>query len=140
MKWYLASRTRHQKKLIKISRFLEDVGETVNSDWIYKGDMKPFLENLEMVQELAEHNTKKILDADVFIAFNDLDGTDLFSEFGVALGKKAKSNNIKIYIIGDKAKASLMQLYPGVIHVEKFSDILPKEGLTESINFDHDFS
>ncbi len=134
MKWYLNSRTRHTEKLQDLAAYLEDQGQIVNSDWIYKGSMKPFLENKAEVQQLAKHNTDKILDSDVFVVINDLGGTDLFTKFGIALAKLAMGENINIYVVSNPTTTSLMQLHPEVVHVQSLREVLEAEGV-EVIDF-----
>ena len=129
MKWYLASRTRHQTKLQELAAFLESKGQIINSDWIYKGSMKPFAEHLDEVQELGKHNVEMMLDTEVFMAINDKDGTDLFTEYGVCLAKKAQGGTIRLYIVGEYDHASLMQLYPGVIHVQTVAEVFDAENI-----------
>lgn len=135
MKWYLASRTRDQEKLVELSQLLEEQGQTILSDWVYVGSMKPFMENIIEVQQLVEHNINQILQADIFVVFNDLGGTDLFTETGVALAAAAMGRDLKIYVVGNQYETSMMQLDKNVVHVEKFSQILDAENLAV-IDFD----
>ena len=135
MKWYLASRTRHQEKLVELSQLLEEQDQTILSDWVYVGSMKPFMENIIEVQQLVEHNINQILQADIFVVFNDLEGTDLLTETGVALAAAAMGRDLKIYVVGNQYETSMMQLDKNVVHVEKFSQILDAENLAV-IDFD----
>ncbi|MEI6352628.1 MAG: hypothetical protein WCO35_01700 [Candidatus Nomurabacteria bacterium] len=130
MKWYFASRTRHTEKLKEIARFLESKGETFSSDWIYEGNLKPFIENLIPSQALADRCLVNILNSDIFIVFNDLDGTDLFTELGICLANnKLNEKKIKIYSVGKYDQASLMQLHAGVEHLETLKQVFDKEGI-----------
>jgi hypothetical protein len=127
MKWYFASRVRHKEKLQEIARFLEGVGEEVVSDWIYADSLKPYEENLSKVQPFAEGVTKALLATDIFVLISDQEGTDMFIELGVGLAKKVLSDNIKIYIMGEHSRRSLMQLHPAIIHAKDLQAVLALE-------------
>ena len=58
------------------------------------GSLRPFDEHLAEVQALAEHTIQMILDTDVFVVFNDPEGSDLFTELGVCLAKKSQGGNV----------------------------------------------
>lgn len=128
MKWYLASRTRHTDKMLQIAEYLKLQNQEITSTWIYvKENLKPFTENLKRVQEIAYENVNGLLDTEVFVKFNDLDGTDTFSEFGVCLGKLARGENIRVYIVGEYEKTTILQLHPKVIHAKGLQEVFELE-------------
>lgn len=128
MKWYFAGRVRHKEKLKEIFKYLEIKGETVVSDWVYEGSHKPYSENLEKVQVLARRVVTSLLDTDIFVLISDPEGTDMFVELGVCLGKsKIDPDSIRIYIVGEYSKRSLMQLHPSVQHFENIQELFVKE-------------
>jgi hypothetical protein len=128
MKWYLASRTRHTDKLKQIAALLESQGHIVNSDWIHINEnLKPFTENLKRVQEIGERNIQMMVDSDIFLMFNDLTGVDIFTELGVCMGKNALGGNIRLYVVGDYDKASLMQYHTSVQHCKTLQEVFDLE-------------
>lgn len=129
MKWYFASRTRHTEKLEKIASFLETKGEILSSDWIYEKNLKPFLENIEAVKDLTDHNIKQMIDCDIFVMFNDTEGIDIFTEYGTCLAAHVLGKKKKFYIISDIQKLSLMQHYKDVVCVESLKEVFDKEGI-----------
>ena len=130
MKWYFACRTRHTEKLVAVTHLLESNGETVRSDWVFVGNLAPFEENLEKVQEVMSHNTEAILDTDVFVLISDPEGTDMYTELGVALGKRAAAKDSpRIYIVGEHSKRSPMQLHPAIVRVETLAEVFKMEKL-----------
>lgn len=134
MKIYLASRTRHTEKLLKLAEFLITKGHTITSDWIYVTEnLKPFSENLNRVREIADHNLQMMTESDCLIMFNDPGGTDLFSEFGICLAtKKIKNSDMKIYVVGKFDDATILQHGSFVEHFETLDQVLQKEGITAS--------
>lgn len=140
-KWYLAARTRYTQKLQDLAKILESKNQQVTSDWIYKGSLKPFGENKEEVEHQTVHNTDQMLITDVLLLILSEDkGSDIFTEFGVCLGKKALGGAITIYIVGNKDHASMMQWHPDVIHCATIEEVFAKEGIdTTDITFP-DFS
>jgi sucrose-6-phosphate hydrolase SacC (GH32 family) len=137
MKIYLASRTRHTEKLLKLAEFLIASGHTITSDWIYiTENLKPFSQNLNRVREIADHNLQMMTESDCLIMFNDPGGTDLFSEFGICLAtKKTKNPEMKIYVVGKFDEATILQHGSLVEHFSNLEEILKKEGIkiTEEI-------
>ena len=131
MKIYLASRTRHTHKLLKLAEFLTASGHTITSDWIYVTEnLKPFSQNLNRVKEIADHNLEMMIQSDYLIMFNDPGGTDLFSEFGICLAaKKIKNSNMKIYVVGKFDEVTILQHGTLVEHFESLDQVLLKEGI-----------
>ncbi len=128
MKWYLASRTKHTEKLLQIAKLLKSNNQEISSNWIYIDEnIQPFTDNINRVQEIAEDNVLGLLVADIFLKFNDDGGKDIFSEFGVCLGRLIKGESVKIYIIGDYKKATLTQLHPKVIHLKTLQEVFDLE-------------
>lgn len=127
MKWYFASRVRHQSQLTKISEFLTGIGESFNSNWIHFGSLKPYLENIDKVQPFAREVIESIFDSDIFVLISDPEGTDMFIELGVALSKKRSQKNMRIYIIGEHSKRSLMQLHPDIVHLNNLAEVFKLE-------------
>jgi hypothetical protein len=131
MKIYLASRTRHTDKLLRLAEFLISCGHSITSDWIYINEnLKPFSSNLIRVKEIADHNLEMMIQSDCLIMFNDPGGTDLFSEFGICLAtKKIKNPNMKIYMVGKFDEATILQQGTLVEHFETLDQVLLKEGM-----------
>jgi len=134
MKWYFAGRVRHRKKILEVAKLLENLGESVTSDWIYQESLKPYAENLEKVQPFSRMVVQSLLGADVFVLISDPEGTDMFVELGVCLAKKVLSKDIKIYILGEHSKRSLMQNHPDIIHVKDLKELFDREKVSH-----HDF-
>jgi hypothetical protein len=130
MKWYFAARTKHTEALITISKFLETKGETIVSDWVYIGSLKPFEEHLEEVHRVNKHNIGMMLQADVFVMISDPEGTDMYAELGVGLAKDVLTKDIRIYIVGEHAKRSLMQLHPAIIHTKDLIEVFEREKIS----------
>lgn len=128
MRWYLASRTKYTKQMQEIAKVLIANGQEISSTWIYiEEQLKPFLENLQRVQDISIENVKQLLNTDVFVLFNDLEGVDIFIELGVVLGQKELGKNIKIYVIGDYDKTSFTQLHPSIVHVKSLEEVYKLE-------------
>jgi len=128
MKWYFASRMRHKENLAKVVRQLELQGESVTSGWVHEGSLKPYYENLEKVQEMAQGVVSSVLEADIFVLISDAEGTDMFIELGICLAKnKITPDSVKIYIIGEHSKRSLMQLHPSIKHLRDIEELFKEE-------------
>ncbi len=125
MKWYLASRTRHQTTLRALADKLTEVGEEVLSEWLYVEKFNSFENNPE-VTAFSERIVEQVLEADIFVLISDSEGTDMFVELGIALSN-SKAN--KIYIVGEDSKRSLMQLHPAVFHVQDIQEVLENEDI-----------
>lgn len=125
MKWYFAARVRHKEKLVEVFDCLKNKGEEVVSDWVYQKSLKPYSENLEEVQKLATNITEAIKETDIFVLISDLEGTDMFVELGICLARDA--GRVKIYIIGEHSKRSLMQLHLAITHVADLKELFEKE-------------
>ncbi len=125
MKWYFAARVRHKEKLIEVFDCLKSKGEEVISDWVYQGSLKPYHENLSEVQNLATSVTKAIKETDIFVLISDPAGTDMFIELGICLARDPES--VRIYIVGEYSKRSLMQLHPAITHVADLKELFEKE-------------
>ncbi len=133
MKWYFASRVRHQNKIIEITEFLKHKGQDVLSNWVYESALKPYHENIDKVQKLATEVTASLLATDIFVLVSDPEGTDMFIELGVCLAKSTTSpRDIKIYIIGEYSKRSLMQLHPSITHLKTLREVFEREGIDSS--------
>ena len=133
MKWYFASRTKHQEKIKEISQFLAEKGEVVSSDWVYQGILTPYEDHRKEVEELSKNVVEAILGTDIFVLISDPEGTDMFIECGIALGQCVSTNSkMKIYIVGPYAKRSLMQLHPRIVHVEDIEELFKKENIDSS--------
>ena len=140
MKWYFASRTRHQEQLRNIADQLEQQGETITSRWLYIQKFESYDENRETIKQFAQDVVTQIQDADIFVLLSDAGGTDMFLELGVALGKHASGHPISIYIVGKHSKRSLMQLHPATRHVGSLGEVFEKEGITVDVSgFDVSF-
>ena len=122
MKWYFASRVRHQENLKKVAEFLKLQNQEFLSDWVFAESLKPYHDNISEVSKLANTVVSAILESDIFVLISDPEGTDMFVELGIAL-----ASNARIYIVGEHGKRSLMQLHPAIIHIEKLEDIFEKE-------------
>jgi hypothetical protein len=97
MKWYFASRVRHRTALAQISNFLKNKGEDVVSDWIYFESLKPYTENMERCGEIAGNVTDTLITTDIFVLISDPEGTDMFVELGICLGKNTLNPGANLY-------------------------------------------
>ena len=128
MKWYLASRTRHTQKMQEIAKHVIEQNQEISSDWIYiTENLKPFTQNLKKVEEISGHNLKQMLDTDVFVMFNDLAGTDIFTELGIMMAKNKIGKPVKIYVVGEYEQASLMQYNSAIIHTKILKEVFDFE-------------
>lgn len=101
------------------------------SDWIHIYDLIPYSENLERSKETAEKVVHAVNSADIFVLISDKEGTYVFVELGVALAKYEQApNTIRIYIVGEHSKRSLMQLHPAIVHLSIMNEVMEKEGLS----------
>lgn len=124
MKWYFASRTRHQQALIAVADFLKSQGETVCAEWLYHDIPLPYSDHLEEVQPYATAVVSQIQQCDIFVLISDPAGTDMFVELGIALGAQKK-----IYIVGEHARRSLMQVHPDIMYTDTVQEVFTKEGI-----------
>jgi hypothetical protein len=130
MKWYFASRVRHKEKMILISRFLDEKGEKLVSNWIYEASLKPYHKNIESVQRMASQVISSIMSTDIFVLVSDPEGTDMFIELGACLARISTSSKIpRIYIIGEHSKRSLMQLHPSINHLKNMKEVFKRENI-----------
>ena len=130
MRWYFASRMRHKEKLVKVASYLKDKGEEVISNWLREGSLKPYHENLEKVQNVATQITTNLAKADIFVLISDPEGTDMFIELGFCLAKnQIVPESVKIYIVGEYSKRSLMQLHPAIVHVADLCELFKRENV-----------
>jgi hypothetical protein len=135
MKWYLASRTKHTKQMQEFAKVLIANGQEISSTWIYiEEQLKPFLDNFQRVQDISVENVKQLLQTDVFVLFNDLEGVDIFIELGVVLGMKETGKDVRIYVIGDYGKTSFTQLHPSIIHVKGLGEVYEAEKINHTEN------
>jgi len=131
MKWYFASRTRHQKKLAAVAKFLESQGEVVLSDWLNGEIFSSYDDNLESVQEFSKNIVRALIDSEIFVLISDPEGTDMFIELGVCLAHEGLPEAKRIYIVGDHSKRSLMQLHPAIKHVKNLEEVFDAEGINQ---------
>ncbi len=125
MKWYFASRVRHQQKIVDVANFLDGIGEKVVSNWIKGRSLKPYDQNLKEVQLLAEEVVRSIMDSDIFVLISDPEGTDMFVELGICLNRE----EARIYIVGKHSRRSLMQLHPRIKHVDTLKEVFDLENI-----------
>lgn len=135
MKWYFASRTKHIEKLKIVTSFLKEKGEQVYSDWIYSGVLSPYDEHVDEVLKLNQDVLEAINTIDIFVLISDQEGTDMFIELGIALGRHKNTEAApKMYVVGPYAKRSLMLRNPLIIHVADLQEVftienIPHEGI-----------
>ncbi len=144
MKWYFASRTRHQNSIDNIVDFLKTQNESIVFEWSKLGVLTPFKENFEQSARIAEQISSALKEAEIFVLISDEAGTDMFIELGIALGNWLQNKKVKIYAIGKFNDRSLMHFHPAIRQVEKLSDVfkienpnlLGQPGAEVIINFD----
>jgi len=127
MKWYFASRTRHQESISKINKVLLNNGHSVVFDWTELGVLKPFEENVHSCKTIAEDISRSIPHADIFVLISDAAGTDMFVELGIAIAQWTEYKKTKIYVVGKHNKRSLMHFHPSIIHADSLKEVLNKE-------------
>ncbi len=129
MKWYFASRVHHRSKIVEVSKFLNDQGEIIMSDWIYKDSLKPYTEHLTEVTILSKNIVKSLTETDIFVLISDSEGTDMFVELGICLARNDSHQKPRIYIVGEYGKRSLMQLHPSIVHTKNIAEVFSIENI-----------
>jgi len=132
MKWYVASRTKHKELVKSFVSTLKQHGHEFVYDWT-KLELAPFHEHNLDHSRIAHEITKAITDVDVFILISDAEGTDMFIELGIAIGKWLQDKKCRIYIVGEHNKRSLMHLHPAIVHADSLTDVLKREGIPSKI-------
>lgn len=140
MRWYVASRVRHQQALRQVATFLDGVGETWCADWIYEENLQPYSQHRDQVRIVAEQVTTAVSGCDVFVLISDPAGTDMFVELGIMLGAHQQDPRKRIYIVGPYAERSLMQLHPAIMHAVDIAAVFSREGVTTNGFVTPDFS
>ncbi len=137
MKWYFASRQKHKQAIRGIIKILKENNQNIVFDWTELGKIKPYSCNRGICGELSNKISLALLDAEIFVLISDKRGTDMFVELGIAIANWLKNKGIRIYIVGEWNKRSLMQLHPAIIHVNNLRDVFYKEypKIIEKLNF-----
>ncbi len=138
-RWYFAARIRHQEKIAELTRFLEIKNELVMSDWVFQYPKKPFHEHVAETQTMASSVVDSLLQTDIFVLISDAEGTDMFVELGIIIANQKLHPEIRIYIVGEHNKRSLMQMYPSIIHVDHLEEIFEKEHIDNYKTISLDF-
>lgn len=123
MKWYFASRTRHIETIDKIINFLKSNNHVIVHEWTKLGQIKPYLENSDESSLVAKEISLALRNIDVFVLIADREGTDVFVELGIAIGRWLENNKIKIYAVGEFNDRSLMHFHPAIRRVDKLNDV-----------------
>jgi len=127
MKWYFASRKKHKQIIGKLIRILKENGQDTVFDWTELDDIKPYSNNQKIASEISNKISLALLNTEIFVLISDKEGTDMFVELGIAIANWLKNKRIRIYIVGEWNKRSLMHLHPAVIHVNSLKEIFYNE-------------
>ena len=127
MKWYIAARQKNKEEVRKLINNLSKKNQDISYDWTLTPDFKPFNENSKKSQEIASNISKALLDTDIFILISDPEGTDMYIELGIAIAYSMKNKNMKIYIVGEHNKRSLMHFHPAIIHANNIDEVFKSE-------------
>jgi hypothetical protein len=129
MKWYLASRFKQRELIQELTKALVMKGETVVYEWARLGSLKPYNKNKDQSTVIAGEVARSFDGIDVFVLISDEAGTDMFVELGLAIGESLRSEDMRIYIVGEHNDRSLMHFHPSVIRVENLEDVFNKESI-----------
>src|SRR3989344_3618854 len=127
MKGYFASRKKHKQIIGKLIRILKENGQDTVFDWTELDDIKPYSNNQKIASEISNKISLALLNTEIFVLISDKEGTDMFVELGIAIANWLKNKRIRIYIVGEWNKRSLMHLHPAVIHVNSLKEIFYNE-------------
>lgn len=127
MKWYFASRTRHQKKIQELCDVMKSNGHEVSYEWSKLGILKPYHDNSEQCSSIADSISCALKETDIFVLFSDKEGTDMYLELGIAIGCNMFDNNSRIYAVGEFNDRSLMHYTSVIKKVDTLSDLLYQE-------------
>lgn len=119
MKFYIASRLKHKNEVKKLINLLEDKGYTCTHDWTRGEKLKPYAENLDQSQKLADEQVKSIKNCDLFVLLNpDEGGTGMYVELGVAIAE-----NKQIFVVGEFTKPVFL-FHSSVNYVQDIDGLL----------------
>ena len=137
MKWYFASRRRHEDKIKYLIENLSDFGHESSFDWTSLGSMKPYEENEEICKENAYRISKAIRESEVFVMISDKEGTDMFFELGLGVGNNIDKGSPRVYVVGKYNNRSLMHFHPSINRVKSIEAVFEKEcpGILSSDKF-----
>lgn len=137
MKWYFASRMRHKETINKIIDFLKNNNQEISYEWSKFESLKPYNQNKEKASNIANKISDSINQTDIFVLISDKEGTDMFIELGIAIGKWLNDNKTKIYVVGEFNNRSLMHFHPAITRVKTIKNILDIE--LPKISYDEEF-
>ena len=124
MKIYVAGKFEEVYLIHSIYRQLEALGHEISYDWTTHEKVKPYEENAERARGYAENEINAILDSDAFIYLTHERGTTLHMEFGVALAKAQRGENIQIFAIGEHNNRSPWYFNRLVTRVNTIEEVL----------------
>ena len=123
MKWYVASRTRHQEKIRQIAQFLLDKNEEVVSQWIYTDTTTMQKQEAMAMSHFAQGIHDAIAQTDIFVLISDPEGADMFVELGIALAIREHASEMRVFVVGEHGKRSVMHHHPSITHVKSIKDV-----------------
>ena len=124
MKIYVAGKFEEIELIRSIYRQLEGLGHEISYDWTTHEKVKPYEENVERAKGYAENEIKAILDSDAFIYLTHERGTTLHMEFGAALAKAERGENIMIFAVGEHNNRSPWYFNQHVTRVAQIQEVM----------------
>ena len=123
MKWYFASRRRHEKEIKYLIDNLSEFGHETSFDWTSLGGLKPYEENESVCRENSYKISNAIKNSDIFVIISDKEGTDMFIELGIAVGSNIQKKLPRVYVIGEYNQRSLMHFHPSINRIKTIDDV-----------------
>jgi Sec7-like guanine-nucleotide exchange factor len=127
MKWYFASRMRHKDKINNLGKVLESYGQEISFNWAEIGSVKPYSKNKEACMEYSYSVSSAIKDSDVFVMISDKEGTDMFTEKGLAISSNMDKGTPRIYVVGKYNSRSMMHFHSSIKRVNSIEDVFREE-------------
>ncbi len=127
MKFYVAGRFSHEPSRLLIQEMiatLTQLGHECTFNWTTGPSCKPYEDNTALTQEMTVKAVNAVLDADLFIMVSHPEGTGMYVEYGIALGKQQKSGVPKMYLTGEYKNCSMFNYHPNVIWKNSLDEIL----------------
>jgi hypothetical protein len=124
-KIYIASRYRHKVLVKKLLENLEKRGYISVTSWVDGKDIpKPYSLDVEGARDEAINATDGSNSCDVFVLISDEQGTWMYTELGIALGRAARGEKVAIYVVGEHGANSVFSYHPAVEWLKSTQELL----------------
>ena len=124
-KVYIASRYRHKALVKKLLGNLKNRGYVSVTHWVDGKDItKPYSLDIEGVRNEAINATDGSNSCNVFVLISDEQGTGMYTELGIALGRAARSEKVAIYVVGEHGANSIFSYHPTVKWLKSTQELL----------------